>query len=131
SEGGRGGDRGQRVPAAPRGRGGHWSPVIAAPRRWPRTRSWIMKASLGPRTGCETTTPPLAARALGLVVAVAFTGPAVVVSVMVAAVALRDRVRGLGRCHGRGRGWRRDCGVRRPGMVMMGRPAERDGRGHC
>jgi len=60
----------------------------------------------------------LACRGRRLDVAVAVTGAAVVVSVLVAAVALRDGIRGLGRCHGRPRGWR--GGRRRRGAACAG-----------
>src|SRR6516162_7235147 len=52
-------------------------------------------------------------------VAVAVAGTAVVVGVLVAAVALRNGIGGLGRRCGGRCGWRADRGVRRPGMVVV------------
>ena len=52
-------------------------------------------------------------------VAVAIAGAAVVVGVLVAAVALRDRVGGRGGCSGRRRGRRGGRGGRRRGMGVM------------
>jgi len=119
------GDRGQRVPAAPRGAGGHCPSPIPEPGARART-------GRGPVAGSA------ARGGRRLDVAVAIAGAAVVVGVLVAAVALRDGIGGLGGCHGRrwrrGRGGRRrrrrgDRGVRRRGLGVTVRRTGRLGRG--
>src|SRR6516164_8522498 len=100
--------------------------VIAASVRLPRHAVRVVigptsrSAGPGPHTWGARPVAWAVVCGVRLDVAVSVAGAAVVVGVLVAAVALRDRIRGRGGDRRRGRGGRRGGrGVRGPGTVVV------------